>query len=262
MNRIKKSVVAAGLSAGMIGGGAAGVVFGSPLSLGAQESSTVASSSDTTASSGKSDTTTPSSKDDAAPADKQDSATRSAERLEKRTEHLQSTLEPLVKAGTITQTQADAVVKALLDATPVKDGMRRGGFDRAPMGRAFFRAGVGLEALSGLLDATPGELRKLMADGQTLAQIAESKDVAPQKVIDALVAATKKGSDEAVKSGRITQEDADEKLSEATKRITDGVNNGFPRPGRHGGGPFGGHRGDTAPDTDNGDAPAPPTTGD
>ncbi|MGB3412377.1 MAG: hypothetical protein WBA45_14410 [Microthrixaceae bacterium] len=268
MNRIKKSVVAAGLSAGMIGGGAAGVVFGSPLALGAQESSTtVPSSSDTTAPSGTSDTTAPSSKNDAASTDKQDNASRSAERLAKRTEHLQSTLEPLVKAGTITQTQADAVVKAFLDAAPPKDGMRRGGFDGPPMGRGFFRAGVGLEALSDLLDATPAELGKLMADGQTLAQIAESKGVAPQKVIDTLVAATKKGLDEAVESGRTTQEEADKRLTEATKRITDGVNKGFLKPGRHGAGPFGGHRGENAPDAGNGDAgvgdaPAPPTTGD
>ncbi len=264
MNRIKKSVVAAGLSAGMIGGGVAGVVFGTPLSLGAQESSTtVPSSSDSTAPSEKPDSTAPADKSETrAPADKADDTARSEERRAKRSEYLQSTLEPLVKAGTITQAQADAVVKALLDAVPAKDGIRRGRFGGPPMGRGFFRAGVGLEALSDLLDATPAELGKLLTDGQTLAQIAESKGVAPQKVVDTLVAAAKKGLDQAVKAGRITQDEADKRLAEATKRITDGVNKGFVKPGRRGVGPFDGHRGGNSPDTDSGDAPAPPKAGD
>lgn len=282
MNRLKKSVVAAGLTAGMIGGGAAGVVFGTPLFVGAQETSTTAPDSTTAApadssTTTKAPTTTEAEKkaDDKATTDKSNSkdkatdktdktadrATRAADRKAKRAERLQATLNPLVKAGTITQAQADAVVKALQEATPEKRaGM--GGFDKGGMGRGFKQAGAGLDALTKLLGTTPAELGKLMAGGQTLAQIAESKGVAPQKVIDTLVSATKTGLDEAVKSGRITQADADKKLAEAKTSITERVNNGSFKLGRGGERRFGGHQGGMAPNSDNGNQTAPKTQGD
>ncbi|HTO01488.1 MAG TPA: hypothetical protein VL068_12505 [Microthrixaceae bacterium] len=263
---MKKSVVAAGLSAGLIGGGVAGVIFGTPGFAGAQETSTtIAKSTTTTKAADKPPETSPDksadkSNDEATDKSSKKSAERLAERTAKRTERLQATLGPLVKDGTITQKQADAVVKALLEAAPERDGVRRGRPDGDSMGHRFGRGRLGLGALTDLLGMTPTELGKALADGQTLAKVAESKGVAPQKVIDTLVAEAKKGLDTAVKNGRLTQAEADQKLAEMTKSITDGVNNGSFKMKGGGEGRFGGHNGHV--DDEQSDTTAPKTKGD
>jgi hypothetical protein len=167
-----------------------------------------------------------------------------------------SVLDQLVKAGTITQAQADAVTKALQDARPAIDhrgpwgGGRRGGFGRI---------GVALDEAAKALGIDLDELRTELQDGKTLAQIAADHDVDIQKVIDALKAAAKTKLDAAVADGRITQEQADTRLSEMTDRLTDLVNQPFPAKGGHG--HRGGHpgdkddKGDATPDTS-----APSTT--
>lgn len=216
MNRIKKSAVAAGLTAGLIGGGAAGVVFGSPLLAGAQESSSTTS------------TVAPKT------STSDDKTKTSSGWKAKRTERLQATLKPLVDAKTITQAQADAVIKALEAATPE----RRDRMDRA-FDRGVRRSFMGLDALSDVLGLTPSQIAEQIASGKTLAQIAETKGVSVQKVIDTLVNQSKTRLDEAVKAGRIDQAQADKRLAEIKLAITDGVNNGsvkgFGREGHFGG---------------------------
>ena len=73
-----------------------------------------------------------------------------------------------------------------------------------------------------------------LRDGATLAEIAGSETDA---LIASLVADVEEKLDEAVANGRITQEEADEKLAEATERITTFVNEGPQRPGGGGGRP-------------------------
>ena len=75
------------------------------------------------------------------------------------------------------------------------------------------------------------ELRTALEGGQTIAEVAAEKGVDVQTVIDAMVAGMKTHLDEEVASGEHTQEEADEKLAEATERITDSVNNGMPERG-------------------------------
>ncbi|MBJ7308003.1 MAG: hypothetical protein JHC63_09100 [Acidimicrobiia bacterium] len=148
---------------------------------------------------------------------------------------LNATLKPLVDAGTITQAQADAVVAALKEAGP------KGA-----------KGGPGLDVAAQALGMTTDELHTALKGGQTLAQVAESKGVNVQVVIDALVASATNHINEEVASGEMTQAQADAKLAELSQRVTDRVNNPRPEGGRRGGhGPKGGPAGQkpTAPAT-------------
>ncbi len=60
--------------------------------------------------------------------------------------------------------------------------------------------------------------------GQTIAEVAEANGVAVEDVIDAMVAEKTEHLEEKVAKGDLTQEEADEKLSELESRITDRVN--------------------------------------
>lgn len=203
MNPMKKTAVAAALSAGLIGGGAAGMILGTPGISGAQETTTTvqAPTDDTTTD----DTTT----DDG---------------RERMSEHLASTLAPLVEAGTITQAQADAVIAAIEEAGPPDDG--HGG-----PGMRGGRGGPGLEAAAAAIGITEDELRTALRDGGTLAEVAEANGVEPQTVIDALVAELQNRLDQKVADGDLTQEEADEKLASGTERITERMTSTMPERG-------------------------------
>ena len=147
-------------------------------------------------------------------------------------------LKPLVDAGTITQAQADAVIAALVADMP--QGGQHGG-----------KGGPGLGVAAQALGVTVDELHTALDGGQTLAQVASSKGVNVQVVIDALVAERTNHINEEVTSGEITQAQADTKLADVTQRVTDMVNN--PRPA---GGPRGGHGPQGAPQDSTQAAPA------
>ena len=70
-------------------------------------------------------------------------------------------------------------------------------------------------------------LKTAMRDGQTLAQIAESNDIEPQTVIDAMVAEMSAELDAKVDSGAITEERAAMIREQLTEMITGFVNEGF-----------------------------------
>jgi len=132
---------------------------------------------------------------------------------------MKGVLDGLVKAGTITQAQADAVTKALQDARPAMDhaGGRWGG----PRGG---RLGASLDAAAKALGIDLDALRTELQSGKTLAEVATAHGIDVQKVIDALTADAKAKLDDAVKAGRITQEQADTRLSEMSTRLKDLVN--------------------------------------
>jgi polyhydroxyalkanoate synthesis regulator phasin len=176
---------------------------------------------------------------------------------------IKDVLDNLVKAGAITQAQADAVTKALQDALPkFEQGPgRRGG----PFGR--FGAGLALDAAAKVLGITADELRTELQSGKTIAEIAKAHGIDVQKVIDGLAADAKTKLDAAVKAGKLTQEQADARLKKMTDRLTKLVNQQVPMLGGGNGG--WGHRGGGGQDeqgtTEGGSAPTPaptPTTGD
>lgn len=149
---------------------------------------------------------------------------------------LNETLKPLVDAGTITQAQADAVIAALKADMPERGERGRGG-----------KGGAGLEVAAQSLGMSADELQTALKGGQTLAQVAESKGVNVQVVVDALVASATNHINEEVASGELTQAEADEKLANVTERVTERVNNPRPEGGPRGG--QGAKRGPAAPET-------------
>jgi polyhydroxyalkanoate synthesis regulator phasin len=193
---IHKKLAIAGLTAGLVGGGAAGAVLGTSGISGAQPAVQVQQEDDTATT-------------DEAPAE--------GERPEPG-QHLAEAIAPLVEDGTITQAQADAVVAAIQEARP-----------EGPRGHHGPGRGMkGGEAAAEALGITTDELRQALRDGATLAEVAALQGVDVQVVIDAMVAEAREHIEQAVEDGRLTREEADEKLAELTERITDVVNNGRP----------------------------------
>jgi polyhydroxyalkanoate synthesis regulator phasin len=159
-----------------------------------------------------------------APAPAQDRAAR-AERIE-------DALAGLVKDGTLTQAQADKVASTL-----AQSGLGRG--PGGPRGLGGPRAG--LAAAAKALGISETDLMTALRSGKSLAAVAKEKGVDVQKVIDALVAEAKQRLADAVKNGRLTQAQADERLKDVTARITERVNSTAPgRPGGFGHGRWGG----------------------
>lgn len=98
------------------------------------------------------------------------------------------------------------------------------------MGRRF-EAVSDLSIAAKAIGMTESELRTALQGGPSLAQVAKSKGVDVQKVIDALVADRNLEIDGAVKAGQITQAQAEEMKANVTQRITDRVNGTFAGPG-------------------------------
>ena len=96
------------------------------------------------------------------------------------------------------------------------------------------KAGVGLATVAKAIGINEADLETALRNGQSVAQIAQSKDVEPAKVITALVEEAKAKLAEEVKAGRITQAQADEHLADLQARITEHVNrSGGPGKGGH-----------------------------
>lgn len=195
---MNKKIISIGLGAGLAAGSFAGLVA-VPAISGAQSASSTAPA--------------------ATPADqgRPDPTTRFAD-----------TLKPLVDAGTITQSQADAVVAALVANGP-KDGMRGG------------KGGPGLDVAAQALGMTTDELRTALDGGQTLAQVAESKGVSVQVLTDALVASHTNHINEDLAAGKIDQAKADEMLANVSQHVTDEINGVRPARPQGGKGGRGGH---------------------
>jgi hypothetical protein len=214
-----------GVTAGLLAGGAVGLLVAMP-------SLTSAASSDAT--------TPPTTEvvvtDDSATADvpaapdAPDAPTSDADFQAKAQERIRTELQNLVDDGTITAAQADAVAADLATALP---GRGPGGPGGPWGGGGHRRGGPGFdgEVLAGLLGIDVDTLRSDLRDGKTVAEIASEQGVDVQTVIDSLVNEAKSHLDLSVQNGRLTQEEADAQLAKVTERITDFVNNGFPRRG-------------------------------
>jgi hypothetical protein len=121
---------------------------------------------------------------------------------------------------------------------PGPGGERHGGFG--------IGLGAGLDSVAKALGISTADLKTDLAKGQSIAQIAKSKNIDVNKVIDALVADASARIDQAQKDGHLTQAQADKAKTDLKTRNTDLVNNGFPKGPADG--PFGfpgraGHRG-------------------
>lgn len=144
-------------------------------------------------------------------------------------DRIRDALAGLVDDGSISQEQADEVATTLSQADLGWHGSH-GDWH-------------GLETAAQALGMTEDELRTaLQADGASLAKIAQDRGVAVDTVVDALAADVRERLGEAVKEGRLTQEQADQRLADLQQQVTDWVDStGGDRPW---GGWWGGHRGD------------------
>lgn len=129
-------------------------------------------------------------------------------------ERLRETLQELVDDGTITETQADAVTEHLVESRPERDGRVK---RRVAVGRR-----VAGNAVAEVLGIDTDTLRSELVDGKSIADIAEANGVDVQTVIDALVADAESRLDTAVERG-LDEDRATARLERLTERIEEGV---------------------------------------
>ena len=153
---------------------------------------------------------------------------------------LAAMLSALVAKGTITQTQADAVLAAANAARAAADAMRPAKPDHAAR-LALIATTIGVDAAT---------IQTRLAAGETLAAIAGAKKDA---LIAALVADETKRIDAAVTAGKLTAAQATAKKTNLTAHVTAEVNSVRPmggklghKGGKGGHGPKGGVAGTTA----------------
>jgi uncharacterized protein YidB (DUF937 family) len=144
----------------------------------------------------------------------QESTTETTADGEQRSGRVREALESLVEEGTITAVQADAVAEHLANTFPGRHGHFIG---RGP-GLASF------EAAAEVIGIENSELRTALAEGLTLAEVAEDNGVDLETLIDGLVSALDEKLDELVADGRITEQQAAEIRENAPERIENFVN--------------------------------------
>jgi len=225
-----------GLTAGLLGGGAAGLLMTGTTLASAQiadVTGTVTDPAATTDSTTSDTTAAPAAPAPPAPAAKSDWA--------------KGALDKLVADGTVTQAQADKVLAALQAARPAKGpghGPGRGGFGK-------------LDAAAKVLGMTVEELRTALQGGKSLAAVATEKGINVAKVVDALVAELEAHLADHVASGKNTQAEVDQMLADARTRIEAFVNGQAPAGGPgFGFGGRGGHHGPRGGAPANGTAPS------
>jgi hypothetical protein len=150
-------------------------------------------------------------------------------------------LDAEVKAGRLTQAQADAIKQmrersGLVLGGPGHPGGRhergfgvRGGPGRGP--------GEILGAAAKALGITEARLMRQLRDGRSLQEIAKASGKDYADVRAAIRAAVKADLDEAVKDGDLTQEQADAMLEHLSEHLEDGRFGGPPDGPRFRGGP-------------------------
>lgn len=232
----KKLIGAAAFSVALAAGGAAGALFGTPLTSGAQESTT--------------STTAPA--DSAAPAapDHPHRGVRMAEKLSIAAEALgvsEADLRTALEGGkTIAQVaqeqgvDVNTVIDALVaDAQtnlrdritamvngerPAGGGQQGRGGRGGPGGRGGRAFAPDPQAVADALGMTNDEVTAALQSGQTLAQIAAAQNVDVQDVIDAMVASATAKIDTKVAAGDLDADRAAEMKSHLVERVTALVN--------------------------------------
>ena len=157
--------------------------------------------------------------------------TPGADRGESRIKEL---LKGLVADKTITQDQADKVAKTLAEARG--DRVRGGGPGHGGFGGGHGVAGVGgpevLDAAAKALGMSTDDVRSALRDGSTLADLAKKQGKDEAAVVTAIVDAIKARVAQAVKDGKLTQDQADRITGSLQDRVKEGVENGRPMRGR------------------------------
>ena len=190
----KKLIGAAAFSLALAGGGVAGAMFGSPLSSGAQETTTTNGDSGTTTAP---DPGTPGArivrhgygpKIDAAA----DAIGITVDQLRTELEAGKTIAAVAAEHNVSVDTVIDAMVKAATaDLKEHITDLVNNGFPKGGPGVRFHRFVERHEdfaKIAGVIGISEDDLKTAIQSGQSIAQIAQAHNVDPQKVIDALVA--------------------------------------------------------------------------
>ena len=154
------------------------------------------------------------------------------------TKAVENQIDAMVKAGTITKAQGDAL-KARVAAgdLPLFAGPHRGfGGPHGFGGPGDHHGGpfhAGLDAAATYLGMTEDQLHTALENGKSLAQVAKDQGKSADGLITALTNDAKQKLDTAVKNGHLTQAQAAQMLKDLQSRITDLVNGRFPAPPDH-----------------------------
>lgn len=103
----------------------------------------------------------------------------------------------------------------------------RSGDDECEGRKQHGRLGARFSVLAELVGTDVDSLKAALGEGQTLAEIADGNGVEAQTVIDSLLEKANERIGAAVEAGKLTEEEAETKKSEAATRIEDFVNNGY-----------------------------------
>lgn len=134
---------------------------------------------------------------------------------------LSQALADLVQKGTITQAQADAV-RAAVQARLAQPGTAPGGRFGFGHPEVFLREAV--QTAADAIGVTPQDLTNALRSGQSVADVARSKNVDPQRVTDALVAKANAAVDQAVQNGKLTADRAAQIRAKLPQLAQDVVN--------------------------------------
>lgn len=117
--------------------------------------------------------------------------------------------------------------------------------------------GAGSDIITEQTGLTAEEIREQLQAGSTLAEIIEANGGDIDAVAATMIDAATEHISTAVEEGRMTQEQADERLAELEQKVTDRLNGTF-EPGEHGPRRNGrGSRGEGRPNANGGTAEAP-----
>ncbi len=87
-----------------------------------------------------------------------------------------------------------------------------------------------LDTAANTLGLSPRDLQGELRDGLTLAEIAQQKGVAPDKLKTTMLTATNARIDEAVKNGKLARDKADELKAKLAEKLD--LSKRFPLPGK------------------------------
>jgi hypothetical protein len=142
-------------------------------------------------------------------------------------------LDQAVKDGRLTRQQADSIKQRIRqDGLPLGPGPGPGfGRGFGPDGPGHGPLRIGLYVAARYLGLTPQALRRDLAGGKTLAQVARDQGKSVDGLEQALVGAARARLDRAVSDGRLTSAQRDDILRGLQQHVGDLVNGRLPRPG-------------------------------
>jgi hypothetical protein len=151
-------------------------------------------------------------------------------------------MQQVVEDERLTQEQADEQIAKMEEN--LLEGLESGSwFSMGGPGPRGHHGGLSLESLAEALGMTVEDLQQALTDGQTIAEVAEAQGVTLEDLVDTLNAPMIESMQQMVDDGRITQEQADERIEQMKEHMLQMLESGSGFDKRMGPGSFSGHPG-------------------